>query len=120
MSNRFTSFREFFPYYLAEHSVPACRALHYAGTFLATAAALYGLATGALWMLILWPVLGYGFAWSGHFFIEKNRPATFSYWKWSLIGDYKMAWLWLTGRLKPALEEAERLYGGGTGATKRA
>ncbi|WP_308911308.1 DUF962 domain-containing protein [Pseudokordiimonas caeni] len=119
-SNRFTSFREFFPYYLAEHSVPTCRALHYTGTILGTGVALYALLTMQWWMLLLYPLIGYGFAWVGHFFIEHNKPATFTYPRWSWMGDYKMLWLWMTGRLKPALEDAEKLYGQGTGAVNRA
>ena len=43
---------------------------------------------------------GYGFAWVGHFFVEHNRPATFTYPLWSFMGDYHMFFLWLTGQLK--------------------
>ena len=36
------------------------------------------------------PLLGYGFAWVGHFFYEKNHPATFTYPTFSLLGDFRM------------------------------
>ncbi|WP_417464192.1 Mpo1-like protein [Kordiimonas sp.] len=111
MAPKFESFREFFPYYLAEHSDPVCRGLHYAGTMLATAVFLYALYSQTWWLLLVYPVIGYGFAWAGHFIFEKNKPATFDYAWWSLLGDYKMLSLWLTGRLAPAMEDALAKFG---------
>ena len=111
MAPKFDSFKEFFPYYLAEHSLPVCRGLHYIGTCLGTAILIYALYSKAWWMLLLFPVVGYGFAWVGHFIFEKNRPATFDYARWSLMGDYKMLGLFLTGRIKPAMEDALEKYG---------
>lgn len=101
-----TSFRDFWPYYLREHAKPATRALHYAGTMLVVGIALYALVTGSWLLLAALPVAGYGFAWVAHFMVEKNRPATFTYPLWSLAGDFKMWWMWLTGRLGPELERA--------------
>ena len=101
-----TSFRDFWPYYLREHAKPATRALHYAGTTLVVGIALYALVTGSWLLLAALPVAGYGFAWVAHFAVEKNRPATFTYPLWSLAGDFKMWWMWLTGRLGPELERA--------------
>jgi len=111
MAPKFDSFSEFFPYYLAEHSLPVCRALHYIGTILATSVLLYALYTRTWWMLLLFPVIGYGFAWVGHFVFEKNRPATFDYAWWSFLGDYKMLSLFVTGRIGPAMEEAMEKFG---------
>jgi hypothetical protein len=96
----FKSFSEFWPFYLAEHSDPRNRRLHFFGTvgtfvFLALAFVL-----SDPWWLLGMPLCGYGFAWVGHFRIEKNRPATFLHPLWSLRGDYKMFFLMLTGRLK--------------------
>ncbi len=105
-SNRITSFKEFWPYYLREHSKPATRALHYVGTTIGVAVALYGLVTANWWLLLALPIAGYFFAWLGHFGVEKNRPATFTYPFWSLAGDFKMWGLWLLGRLQPELDEA--------------
>lgn len=111
MAPKFESFEEFFPYYLAEHAHPVCRGLHYIGTTLATSVLLYALYTQTWWMLILFPIIGYGFAWVGHFGFEKNRPATFDYTFWSFLGDYKMYSLWITGRIAPAMADALERYG---------
>lgn len=101
-----TSFRDFWPYYLREHARPATRALHYAGTTLVVGIAIYALVTGSWLLFAVLPVAGYGFAWVAHFAVEKNRPATFTYPLWSLAGDFKMWWMWLTGRLGPELKRA--------------
>jgi len=103
---RYTSFREFWPYYLREHSRPATRLIHYIGTSLVVGLAIAALATGIWWLFALMPVAGYGFAWAGHMLAERNRPATFKYPSWSLAADFRMWWLWLTGRLGPHLEAA--------------
>ena len=106
MGKTIGSFADFWPYYLREHSRPATRALHYVGTSLVVALAVYALVT-ARWLLFLAiPVAGYFFAWVGHFGIEKNRPATFTYPLWSLGADFRMWWLWLTRRLDRELERA--------------
>ena len=101
-----TDFASFFPYYLREHAHPLCRSLHYIGTTLVIALAAYALGTGQLVYLWALPVVGYFFAWVGHFFVEKNKPATFTYPLWSLIGDFKMYFLFITGRIGPALDAA--------------
>lgn len=111
MAPKFESFGEFFPYYLAEHSLPVCRALHYIGTVLGTSVLGYALYTQTWWMLLLFPVIGYGFAWVGHFVFEKNKPATFDYPGWSFLGDYKMLALFATGRLGPAMADALEKHG---------
>lgn len=97
------SFAEFWPYYLREHARPRTRALHYAGTSLVLLFALAALLTGNLWLLLAMPVAGYGFAWASHAAIEHNRPATFTYPGWSLLADFKMWALWLSGKLDPEL-----------------
>lgn len=106
MNDRYRSFAEFWPFYLREHAKPRTRVLHYAGTSLVVAIAILALLTGRwAWLLVL-PVAGYGFAWIAHFAVEKNRPATFTYPLWSLAADFKMWWLWLTGRLGEELDRA--------------
>lgn len=96
---QFRSFAEFYPYYLGEHSNPTCRRLHFVGTSLVIALLAYTLASGKWLLLLAVPLAGYGFAWAGHFFFEKNRPATFTYPWYSLIGDFAMFRDILLGRL---------------------
>ncbi len=95
----FASFSEFYPFYLAEHRHRTSRRLHFIGTALGLLAVGWSVLSLNPWWLLLVPVLGYGFAWSGHFFFEKNRPATFRHPLYSLIGDYRMFWQMLTGRI---------------------
>ncbi|WP_223789685.1 DUF962 domain-containing protein [Marinicella meishanensis] len=99
-SPQFKSFKDFYPYYLQEHSNPICRRLHVIGSalvLLVTAAVLLTQQWVWLWLL---PVIGYGFAWVGHFFFEHNRPATFSHPWYSLAGDWVMFWQVITGKIK--------------------
>ena len=99
-NNRFTSFAEFYPYYLQEHSNATCRRLHYVGSLLVLGVLGYALLTQQwLWLLAI-PLVGYGFAWVGHFVFEKNRPATFEYPFYSLLGDWVMLKGAFTGRIK--------------------
>jgi hypothetical protein len=99
MSERISSFEAFWPFYLREHAQPATRAVHIAGTW--TGVALLGLAilVGPWWLALAALVVGYGCAWLSHAFIERNRPATFTYPAWSLLGDLRLAWLAATGKL---------------------
>ena len=97
---QFKSFSDFWPYYLGEHSRPATRLLHCAGSIAAVALLVTFIAIGKWWLFPLALLPGYGIAWIGHFFVEKNRPATFTYPLWSFMGDWKMLALMLTGKLK--------------------
>jgi hypothetical protein len=103
---RIGTYGEFWPHYLREHARPETRAIHFAGTGIATAALLSLLVTGNPWFVPVALIGGYGPAWTAHFFVEKNRPATFTYPLWSLISDYRMAWCWLSGRLDQELSRA--------------
>ena len=103
---QYTSFATFWPFYLREHSKPRTRALHYIGTSLVVLLAIAALVTGRWLLFAALPLAGYFFAWIAHFGVEKNRPATFTYPLWSLVADFKMWWLWLTGRISPELERA--------------
>ena len=103
---RYETFEEFWPFYLREHARPGTRAFHYAGTSLVVLIALVAVLTGNWWLLIAMPIAGYAFAWASHAAIEHNRPATFTYPAWSLRADFRMWWLWLTGRLDRELDAA--------------
>jgi len=103
---RIATYREFWPYYLREHADPRTRTIHFFGTGLATVLLVAALATRQYWLLVVMLFAGYGPAWFGHFFIEKNRPATFTYPFWSLFSDFRMAYAWLTGRLDVELARA--------------
>ncbi|HLJ38917.1 MAG TPA: DUF962 domain-containing protein [Steroidobacteraceae bacterium] len=94
----FASFRDFYPFYLGEHSNRTSRRLHVSGTLLALALAVAALVTGRLMLLWAVPVAGYAFAWTGHYFFERNRPATFTHPLYSLWGDLTMMVEVLTGR----------------------
>jgi hypothetical protein len=102
---KFTTFAEFYPYYLSEHQLPACRVLHYIGSSLVLTVLAFLLVSGQWqwWWLLL--VAGYGCAWVGHFFIEHNRPATFRYPFYSLAGDWVMFKDMLTGQLATKLAQ---------------
>lgn len=100
MTKQFTSFRDFYPFYLAEHSDRVCRALHFVGTTLVIVTAVYAAVSGRLAALWLLPLFGYGFAWAGHFFFEKNRPATFRHPLYSLLGDFVMYGDILRGKIR--------------------
>ena len=106
MAERFSSFEEFWPFYLREHARPATRAIHVSGTWTAVAVLFFGLLIGPWWLALAAPVIGYGCAWVSHMTVERNRPATFTYPAWSLLADFRMWWLWLTGRLDPELRAA--------------
>src|SRR5262245_46834898 len=99
-AKKYTSFSEFYPFYLSEHSNRACRRLHFVGSSLALACLAMVFGTGNFAWLLAGLLCGYGFAWVGHFGFEKNRPASFKQPLYSFMGDwvmYKDIW---TGRIK--------------------
>jgi len=103
-----TTFREFWPFYVREHSRPLTRGLHYVGTAGVIACFVAAVATGRWALFALMPVFGYGFAWGAHFFVQKNRPATFTYPLWSLGADFVMFGKMLLGRMGAEAREYDR------------
>ena len=100
MSQRFSTFSEFYPFYLAEHSNRNCRRLHFIGSWLVILVLAFALIRTEPMLLWLMPVAGYGFAWAGHFFFEHNTPATFKHPIYSLAGDWVMWKDILSGKVK--------------------
>lgn len=96
---RYSSFAEFYPFYLSEHARCATRRLHFAGSGLALVCVVMLVVTANLWWLLAGLVCGYGFAWVSHMTVEKNRPATFTYPVYSFMGDWVMFWQMLTGKI---------------------
>lgn len=99
MTKQYTSFNEFYPFYLSQHQNLTCRRLHFVGSSLILLVIAYVIYSQQFTLLYALPVIGYGFAWVGHFMFEHNRPATFTYPVWSLMGDWKMFWQMLTRTL---------------------
>ena len=104
MSRKADSYAEFWPFYLAEHSRPGTRRLHFLGTALGLVLLALAVATQTWWLLLAALVSGYAFAWVAHLSVERNRPATFSHPVWSLVSDFRMLFLWLSGGLQRELE----------------
>jgi hypothetical protein len=97
---RYRSFGDFYPFYLSEHSNKVSRRLHFTGTSIAVALLITAALTQKWWLIAVALVQGYAFAWVGHYFFERNKPATFKYPGFSLMGDWRLWWQILTGKLR--------------------
>lgn len=100
MSKKYQNFADFYPFYLSQHANSTCRRLHFVGSLLIVLLVFYAAFSDRWVLLLLIPVIGYGFAWLGHFFFEKNRPATFTYPVYSLLGDWVMFKDMLVGKIR--------------------
>jgi len=99
-NTKFNSFKEFYPFYLSEHSKKSTKILHMIGSILVIFILLYSINNQDWSKLYYLPITGYGFAWIGHFFFEKNKPATFKYPIYSFIGDWVMLKDIIIGKVK--------------------
>jgi hypothetical protein len=106
---RYETFEEFWPDYVRAHSQKATRTLHFIGTSMAMACIGGALVFRRPSLLLLVPVVGYGPAWIGHFFIEHNKPATFNHPIYSLRADLVMFKKILEGTMDA---EVERVMAG--------
>ncbi|MEE9314863.1 MAG: DUF962 domain-containing protein [Rhizobiaceae bacterium] len=106
MSDKIETYEKFWLYYLGEHRKVSTRILHYVGTTISIVFLILLLTTFNWWYLLAGVIAGYFFAWIGHFFVEHNRPATFTYPFWSLYSDFRMYFHWVTGTLGKHLEAA--------------
>lgn len=96
----YQTFKEFYPFYLSEHSNRVSRRLHFAGTSIVLVLLIAAFVTPMWWLAALALIQGYAFAWAGHFFFEHNKPATFSYPWLSFLGDWRMWRDMLTGKIR--------------------
>ncbi len=110
MDKRYTSLKEFYPYYLTEHSNRTSRILHFIGTSLFISVLIYCAVTRTWNWFIAGPLIAYAFAWVGHFFFEKNKPATFKYPFYSLASDFIMLFHFLTGQLPNRRKAADAVH----------
>lgn len=98
-SEEYNSFSEFYPFYLQEHQNRVNKRLHFIGTTIVILIFLFAIFSGRYRFLFALPLVGYGFAWVGHFFFELNKPATFKYPRYSLMGDFRMWFDIATGKI---------------------
>ena len=103
-NERIENYREFWDFYVSEHREPLTRYLHFVGTGLGIVLLVWIIRGGHWFYLPLCFATGYAFAWFSHFFVEKNKPASFKYPLWSFISDYKMMWYMLTGKMNTEVE----------------
>lgn len=109
-AERIKSYREFWDFYVQEHSQPGTRYFHFVGTMLGLVLLVWLIRAGFWYYFPLCLIVGYLFAWFSHFFIEHNKPATFKYPFWSFISDYKMVFYMLTGRMNGEVERVSNKH----------
>ncbi|MDB6060135.1 MAG: hypothetical protein JWM78_238 [Verrucomicrobiaceae bacterium] len=99
-SKTYRTFNEFYSFYLSEHANTVSRRLHFIGTSIVVFLVVTAFVMHIYWLIAVAFVQAYAFAWIGHFFFEHNKPATFNYPLFSLLGDWRMWWEVLTGKVR--------------------
>jgi len=102
------TFEQFWDFYVGEHKKKTTRILHFVGTTAAMGCLAGGLLTKRRWLLLAAPIAGYGPAWISHFFVEKNKPASFKYPLWSLQADFVMWWKTISGQMQAEVDRVVR------------
>ncbi len=82
--------QKFYDFYLEEHQNMACRRLHFAGSSFGLLGLAKSIKTRSPKPLLKGIAAGYGCAWVGHFFFEKNKPASFKFPLKSFVSDFRM------------------------------
>lgn len=95
-----TDFAQFWPYYVSQHLHPVTRRFHAWGTVAGFLIAFAAVATGQFAAIALAPVVGYGASWYSHFFVERNKPASFGHPAWSFRGDMRLVARYFRGTLQ--------------------
>ena len=106
-----TNFEEFWPYYVSQHLHPATRAIHVGATTAALACGVAGFALFNPVLVVAAPVVGYGPAWTSHFTIEKNKPASFGHPLWSFRADLRQVWKFYAGKLEGDVQRVRQALG---------
>ena len=107
-NQKINNYSDFWDFYVSEHSNPTNRLLHFIGTSLAIILLIWFLINGMWLYFPLCLVFGYGFAWVGHFFVEKNKPASFQYPFWSFISDYVMLFYMISGKMNSEIQRVAK------------
>ena len=82
--------QKFYDFYLDEHQNMACRRLHFAGSSFGLLGLAKSVKTRSPKPLLKGVAAGYACAWVGHFFFEKNKPASFKFPLKSFASDFRM------------------------------
>ena len=80
----------FYDFYLDEHQNMACRRLHFAGSSFGLIGLAKSVKNRSARPLLKGIAAGYACAWVGHFFFEKNKPASFKFPLKSFASDFRM------------------------------
>lgn len=93
-----STYKAFWPHYVSEHQNKHNRNLHFTGTALVLCFLFLGLSESA-WYFLGMPLFGYGLAWIGHFFFERNLHSIFHHPLWSLFAEFQMFIFMCLGRM---------------------